>query len=65
VCRHGRDGRSDLTNVQCKAIHNCYNESPLYNKYILIKMEKKKKLKIVLPYGPAIPLLDIFSHKEE
>jgi hypothetical protein len=32
-----RDGGGDLTNVQCKPIWNCHNESPLYNKYILIK----------------------------
>jgi hypothetical protein len=34
--------RGDLTNVQCKAIRNCHNESPLYNKYMLIKMKKSK-----------------------
>jgi hypothetical protein len=33
----GRDGGDDLTNVQYKSIWNCHNESPLYNKYILIK----------------------------
>jgi hypothetical protein len=32
----GGDGRGDLTNVQCKSIQNYHNESPLYNKYILI-----------------------------
>jgi hypothetical protein len=25
-----------------KAIQNCHNKSPLYNEYMLIKMEKKK-----------------------
>jgi hypothetical protein len=30
----GRDGGSDLTNVQCKAIWNCHNESLVYNEYI-------------------------------
>jgi hypothetical protein len=34
------DGGGVLTNVQCKAIQNCHNESPLYNEYILIKMKK-------------------------
>jgi hypothetical protein len=29
-----------LTNVQCKVIWNCPSESPLYNEYILIKVEK-------------------------
>jgi hypothetical protein len=32
------DDEGNLTNVQYKAIQNCHNESPLYNKYILIKM---------------------------
>jgi hypothetical protein len=36
----GRDGRGDLTKVQYKPIWNCHNESPLYNKYILIKRKK-------------------------
>jgi hypothetical protein len=31
--------------VQCKPILNCHNESPLHNKYILIKTEGKKDLK--------------------
>jgi hypothetical protein len=31
------NGGGDLTNVQCKAIQNCHNESLLYNEYILIK----------------------------
>jgi hypothetical protein len=35
------DGKGDLTNVQCKAIQNCHNESPMYNESILIKMGKK------------------------
>jgi hypothetical protein len=35
-----RDGRDNLTNVQCKPIQNCHNEFPLYNECILIKMEK-------------------------
>jgi hypothetical protein len=37
----GGDGRSNVTNVQCKAFQNCCNESPLCNEYILIKMEEK------------------------
>jgi hypothetical protein len=35
----------DLTNVQYKPIWNCYNESPLYNQYILIKKKKPQKTK--------------------
>jgi hypothetical protein len=35
------DGGGDLTNIQCKAIQNCHNDSPPYNEYILIKMGKK------------------------
>jgi hypothetical protein len=31
----------ELTNVQCKAIWNCHNESLLYNEYMLIKMKKR------------------------
>jgi hypothetical protein len=41
VAGEGGDGGHDLTNVQCKAIGNWHNESPLYNKYMLIKMKKK------------------------
>jgi hypothetical protein len=33
----GRDGGGDLTNVQHKPIWNHHNESPMYNKYILMK----------------------------
>jgi hypothetical protein len=33
----------DLTNIQCKVIQYCHNESPLYYEYILIKMKKKIK----------------------
>jgi hypothetical protein len=33
----GRDGWSNLNNVQCKAIWNCHSKSLLYNEYILIK----------------------------
>jgi hypothetical protein len=36
----GGDGGGKLTNVQCKAIWKCHNESPLYNAYILINWEK-------------------------
>jgi hypothetical protein len=36
------DGRGHLNNVQCKAIWNCHNESPLYNEYILIKIGKQR-----------------------
>jgi hypothetical protein len=38
----GRDGGSDLTNVKDKPIWNYHNESPLYNKYILINNNNKK-----------------------
>jgi hypothetical protein len=31
-----RDSEGDLTNVQYKPVQNCHNESPLYNKHILI-----------------------------
>jgi hypothetical protein len=33
----------DLTNVPYKHIWNCHNEFPLYNKYILIKKNFKRK----------------------
>jgi hypothetical protein len=33
------DGGGDLIS---KAIQNCHNESPLFSKYILIKMENNK-----------------------
>jgi hypothetical protein len=33
----------NLTNVQCKAIQNCHNESSLYNEYILKKKRRKKE----------------------
>jgi hypothetical protein len=36
----GVDGGGDLTNVQCKAIQNWHNESPLYNEYCANKNEK-------------------------
>jgi hypothetical protein len=39
----GREGGGNLTNVLYKPIWNCYNESPLYNEYILVKLKKKKK----------------------
>jgi hypothetical protein len=35
----------DLTNVQYKLIWNGHNESPLYNKHILIKKGKKMNCK--------------------
>jgi hypothetical protein len=38
-----RNGGDNLINVQCKAIQNCQNESPLYNEYMLTKMEKQIK----------------------
>jgi hypothetical protein len=38
----GGDCWGDLTNVQYKATQNCHNESPLYNEYILIKIEEKE-----------------------
>jgi hypothetical protein len=44
IALSGREGLErrwgDLTSVQCKAMQNCYNESPLYNENILIKMGK-------------------------
>jgi hypothetical protein len=39
----GTDGGGDLANVQCKPVQNCDNESPLYNKYILIRIVKKER----------------------
>jgi hypothetical protein len=39
----GADGRSNLTNIQCKAIQNWHNELSSYNEYMLIKMKKRKK----------------------
>jgi hypothetical protein len=38
----GKDGGGDITNAQYKLIWNCHNESPLYNKYILIKNLKTR-----------------------
>jgi hypothetical protein len=38
----GREGGSDLTNVQYKPIWNCHNESPLHNEHILIKNKEKE-----------------------
>jgi hypothetical protein len=38
----GEDGGGYPTNVQCKTIWNCHNESFLYNKYFLMKMEIKE-----------------------
>jgi hypothetical protein len=37
----GADGGSGLTNVHCKPIWNCHNESSLYKKCILINMKRK------------------------
>jgi hypothetical protein len=42
VAGGGGRWRGDLTNVQRKAIQNCHNKSPVYNEYMLIKMEGKK-----------------------
>jgi hypothetical protein len=43
VCKEWGDSGGNLTNVQCKAIQNCHNESTTpYNEYILIKMREKK-----------------------
>jgi hypothetical protein len=36
----GADDGDDLTNVQCKVILICHNESPMNNECILIKMGK-------------------------
>jgi hypothetical protein len=38
---HKGDGGVDLTNTQYKPIQNYHNESPLHNKYMLIKMKKE------------------------
>jgi hypothetical protein len=38
----GGDGWSNLSNILCKAVRNCHNESPKYVDCILIKMEKDK-----------------------
>jgi hypothetical protein len=37
----GESGGADLTDVQCKPVWNCHNESPS-DKYILIKITEKK-----------------------
>jgi hypothetical protein len=42
VQTQGGDGGDNLTNVQCKAIQKCHNESPLYNEYILKNVGEKK-----------------------
>jgi hypothetical protein len=39
----GRGSGGDLTNVKYKPIWNCHNESPMYNKYTLIKKLMNKK----------------------
>jgi hypothetical protein len=54
----GRDDGGDLTKVQCNAIQNRHNESPLYKEYILIKMKKKKK-EIVVPGLKLLRLVKI------
>jgi hypothetical protein len=36
----GRDDRGDLTNIQCKPIQNCHNESLLCNEYIIIRIKQ-------------------------
>jgi hypothetical protein len=38
----GGGGGEDLTNVQCKLIRNCHNESLLYHENILIKMKENE-----------------------
>jgi hypothetical protein len=47
----GRDSGSDLLNVQYKPIGNFHNESPLYNKYTLLKINEEKDLLSALKYG--------------
>jgi hypothetical protein len=37
------DDGGNGTNVQCKSNQNCHYESQLYNKYILIKIYKKRE----------------------
>jgi hypothetical protein len=54
----GRDGEGDLTNVQYKSTWNYHNESPLYNKYILIKKIKKPSLSLFL-WLTTLNLLDV------
>jgi hypothetical protein len=39
----GKDNGCDLTNIQYKPIRNCHYESPLCNKYILIKNYNKRR----------------------
>jgi hypothetical protein len=49
----GDDG-GNLANVQCKAIQNCHNESPLYNEYMLIKVKKISTFSIQLQCGTQV-----------
>jgi hypothetical protein len=52
--RKRRDDGGDLSNVQCKTVRSCHNDSPLYNIYILIKKLKPKekgKVKAALVCG--------------
>jgi hypothetical protein len=37
------DDGGNGTNVHCKSNQNCHYESQLYNKYILIKIYKKRE----------------------
>jgi hypothetical protein len=43
----GRDGGIDLTNVKYKLIRNYHNKFPLYNEYLVIKINGKN-LQIML-----------------
>jgi hypothetical protein len=55
----GEDCGDNLTNVQCKVIQNCHSESPLYNKYILIKMGGMIVQRIPVNFVPRSPIITI------
>jgi hypothetical protein len=62
----GRNGGGDLNNEQCKPIWNYNNESPLYNKYILIKNLKFSQINAVYFYFGLINAWNkiIFVHND-
>jgi hypothetical protein len=47
----GRDGGDNLTNVQGQPVQKCHNDSPLYNKYILIIIKSFFKEKLTRKKG--------------
>jgi hypothetical protein len=60
------DGVSDLTNAQCKTIHNCHYKSPPYNEHMPIKMKervKKKKEVLTLFLITSATLFDKMSYR--